>query len=229
MMWYCANSTTRDVQQKQNLWSLYQILNSLRIPSLEFFVRSAEILPCPCCGERLTIIGSRLRKCIKGSGETIILNIRRLRCVHCKQIHHELPDFIVPYKRYEVDCIENVVSDQDLTLDIATDECTLYRWKRWFETLSPYLAGCLISLSGRLPYLFIHPLFSDFCGGFVRGSTFCTPTNWTFCRRRSPLAGESCPTDRKFKFMDTYPFCISVRIFLRYTHAETTIKGRGFT
>ena len=47
---------------KQNLWSLYQILSWLRIPSPAFFVRGAEVVPCPCCGERFKIIGSRRRK-----------------------------------------------------------------------------------------------------------------------------------------------------------------------
>lgn len=148
-MWYCANSITRDVQQQKNLWSLYQILSCLKIPLPGFFVRSAETLPCPCCGERLTIIGSRQRKCMKGSGETIILNIRRLRCILCKKIHHELPDFVVPYKRYEVDCIESTVGGDPKTSDTAADECTLYRWRCWFENLAPYLVGCLTSLSFR--------------------------------------------------------------------------------
>lgn len=115
------------------------------------------MLPCPCCGDRLTIIGSRKRKCMKGSGETITLNIRRLRCTQCKKIHHELPDFVVPYKRYEVDCIENVVGDPT-TSDTAADECTLYRWKRWFEAMAPYLAGCLTSLSIRYSPNPVEPL-----------------------------------------------------------------------
>lgn len=94
-------------------------------------------------------IGSRQRKCRKGSGETIVLNIRRLRCVHCKKIHHELPDFLVPYKRYEVDCIESAVGSDPINSDTAADECTFYRWRCWFENIAPYLVGCLTSLSIR--------------------------------------------------------------------------------
>ncbi|WP_307545897.1 DUF6431 domain-containing protein [Paenibacillus sp. V4I5] len=30
-----------------------------------------------------------------------LLVIRRLHCSQCLKIHHELPDCIVPYKRYE--------------------------------------------------------------------------------------------------------------------------------
>ncbi|WP_242966792.1 DUF6431 domain-containing protein [Desulfosporosinus sp. FKA] len=31
-----------------------------------------------------------------------------MRCVNCRRIHHELPDCLVPYKRYESTCIESV-------------------------------------------------------------------------------------------------------------------------
>ena len=115
-------------------------------------------MPSPCCGEKLKIIGSRRRKSIKSSGEIIILNIRRLRCVHCRKIHHELPDFIVPYKRYEVDCIESAVSEDRKTADIAADECTFYRWKCWFEDFSTYLVGCLSSLAIRYSQISVEPL-----------------------------------------------------------------------
>ncbi|WP_099084136.1 DUF6431 domain-containing protein [Desulforamulus profundi] len=115
---------------------------------MAFSVRSAEIVPCPCCGRELRVIGSRLRKSIKPSGDIIVLNIRRLRCTHCSKIHHELPDFIVPYKRYDADSIETVVSN-DSVQTIAADDCTLYRWRNWFQTISNYLIGCLISLSIR--------------------------------------------------------------------------------
>ncbi|MEW5785724.1 MAG: DUF6431 domain-containing protein, partial [Bacillota bacterium] len=46
------------------------------------------------------MIGSRKRTFINEAGEREILIIRRLRCKNCKRVHHELPDIIVPYKRY---------------------------------------------------------------------------------------------------------------------------------
>lgn len=94
------------------------------------------------------MIGSRLRKSIKASGEIIVMNIRRLQCVHCRKIHHEIPDFIVPYKRYDAGSIEAVVSDDSIKA-IAADDCTLYRWRNWFQVVANYLLGCLISLSIR--------------------------------------------------------------------------------
>ncbi|WP_245590390.1 DUF6431 domain-containing protein [Aneurinibacillus terranovensis] len=42
-------------------------------------------------------MGTRDRKSKDSSGETKVYNIRRLGCVNCGRIHHELPDFLVPY------------------------------------------------------------------------------------------------------------------------------------
>ncbi|MGB4509265.1 MAG: DUF6431 domain-containing protein, partial [Syntrophomonadaceae bacterium] len=56
-----------------------------------------EQIPCPCCSGGLKVIGSRPRKCVNSVGERITLIIRRLRCVKCQRIHHELPDMLVPY------------------------------------------------------------------------------------------------------------------------------------
>ena len=71
--------------------------------------------------------------------------IRRLRCSQCKRVHHELPDILVPYKRYGSESIEAVVSEED-TLTVAADESTIRRWKRWFLELSTYFAGALVSI-----------------------------------------------------------------------------------
>ncbi|WP_429472508.1 DUF6431 domain-containing protein [Neobacillus sp. B4I6] len=59
----------------------------------------------------MSVIGTRDRKSKERSGETRVYNIRRLRCDNCGSIHHELPDFLVPYKRYESNCIEMVLSN----------------------------------------------------------------------------------------------------------------------
>lgn len=113
-----------------------------------FFVRSEEQLPCPCCGNKLKVIGSRRRKYINSAGDIIILVIRRLRCLNCSKIHHELPDKLVPYKRYGRKSIEAVVGgDTDLT--VPADESTIYRWKSWFLQYVNYFIGCLLSIAAR--------------------------------------------------------------------------------
>ena len=142
----CYNSYSRDVPI--NLCSLYQNTSLLKSLSPVFFVRSMEQIPCPCCGGDHRVIGSRQRKYSKGSGEQCILVIRRLRCKQCKRIHHELPDILVPYKRYDSESIEAVVTG-NAALSVAADESTLARWRSWFQTHSSYFLGCLNSIAIR--------------------------------------------------------------------------------
>lgn len=114
-----------------------------------FFVRCAESIVSPCCGEKLVVIGSRLRKLVSGEGEMKRLVIRRLRCEQCRKIHHELPDCIVPYKRYESDCIEQVVTQSAGLLVAPADQATLGRWRSWFQHLARYWEGALLALAVR--------------------------------------------------------------------------------
>jgi len=113
-----------------------------------FFVRCAEAVPCPCCGERLVVIGSRQRKLATAGGEKRVLIVRRLRCMQCRKIHHELPDCIVPYKRYESECVEQVVAEPSSS-SVAADDATLRRWKCWFKETHTYLLGALRSIAIR--------------------------------------------------------------------------------
>ncbi|WP_261381487.1 DUF6431 domain-containing protein [Paenibacillus cremeus] len=84
----------------------------------------------------------------KGCGERAKLIIRRLHCEACERIHHELPDLLVPYKRYAAESIEGVLSEPERT-DVAADESTIYRWKSWFFAWVVYAAGCLQSIAIR--------------------------------------------------------------------------------
>jgi len=113
-----------------------------------FFVRSMEQIPCPCCGEHLNVIGSRRRKYLTSLSQPKVLVIRRLRCCHCSRIHHELPDILVPYKRYASEAIEPVVADEP-ALSVAVDESTLTRWRHWFAECAEHFAGCLESIRIR--------------------------------------------------------------------------------
>jgi len=117
-----------------------------RVPA--FFVRCAESVPCPCCGEKLVVIGSRQRQLSTACGEQRLLIVRRLRCLQCRKIHHELPDCIVPYKRYESECVEQVVAESTSS-SVAADDATLRRWKCWFADQRTYFLGALISISIR--------------------------------------------------------------------------------
>lgn len=113
-----------------------------------FFVRSEEAHHCPVCEEELLGIGSRRRKGRKATGEQVTYGIRRLRCVGCRRIHHELPDLLVPYKHYEAVAMESVISPGTM-LDVAADESTLYRWRLWFAQMAVYWIGGLQAIAYR--------------------------------------------------------------------------------
>lgn len=105
-------------------------------------------MPCPCCGGELKVIGSRLRTYIKDTGEQKKVRIRRLRCRECRHIHHELPDRLLPYKRYEARCFEKAIQSAD-PVDVAADQSTLFRWNRWFFDFIDYWLACLRSIARR--------------------------------------------------------------------------------
>ena len=67
------------------------------------------------------------------AGEKLSLYIRRLKCPHCLRIHHELPDFLVPYKRFIAACIEIAIGKQYDRL--SCENSTIYRWRIWFQRL----------------------------------------------------------------------------------------------
>lgn len=96
----------------------------------------------------MSVIGTKPRKCKDRSGEKRVYDIRRLSCDNCGKIHHELPDFFVPYKRYDRESIEMVLSNPN-THDVPADDSTLYRWADWFNSLVDYWIGCLVSIMLR--------------------------------------------------------------------------------
>ena len=148
-MCHCSNSCTRVVPPKIS-WSLsvYQIISLKKIENLVFFVRSAEQHVCPVCEHDLFVIGSRRRTGRKPTGEQLTYVIRRLRCKGCDRIHHELPDLLVPYKRFEADCLESALT-QVQPVDVAADESTLYRWRVWFTKYRQYWVNCLSMIAAR--------------------------------------------------------------------------------
>lgn len=114
----------------------------------KYYVKSEESSICPVCSTpELKVIGSRKRGVLKGDGEAIILIIRRLRCLDCKRIHHELPDMLVPYKRYFSGIIEVIVDDT--SDEVSCENSSIYRIKKWFREISGYIAGCLGSVAAQ--------------------------------------------------------------------------------
>ena len=120
-----------------------------------FYVQSLETSHCPICELILLVRGTRQRGLIISDDEKQTLVIKRLYCQDCKRIHHELPDCIVPYKRYSADVIENIISDQGVAAPCPAD--TVRRILRWWAVVIAYFLHILQTLETKLGVSFGKP------------------------------------------------------------------------
>lgn len=112
-------------------------------------VKSEEKSICPIClANILKVIGSRNRIALDSKGERLTIVIRRLRCQICKKIHHELPDILVPYKRYLSKCIESIVDGE--ADKIACESSTIIRLTHWFQGMGIHIKGSLAAIMARI-------------------------------------------------------------------------------
>lgn len=113
-----------------------------------FYVRSREKSHCPWCEGDFKVIGSRKRKLDKLDGSVNWLIIRRLKCMDCGKISHELPDLVVPYKRHEADTISRALVEPASVLQdcCCCEASTIRRFKIWFFLLRDYLESTVWAL-----------------------------------------------------------------------------------
>jgi hypothetical protein len=95
-------------------------------------VLSQETVQCPLCGGCLTKRDSRPRFVIRENGERETWIVRRLQCRSCGKLHTELPDFILPFKHYEAQTIQNTLDDK-ADNSCAADDATLRCWRQSFS------------------------------------------------------------------------------------------------
>ena len=124
-------------------------------------MRAKEAGYCPLCGEKLTVRGERKRKIKQGDGEKSTLIIRRLRCAKCRRIHHELPDCVIPYKRYSADVVEAVINGGK-KVGVAVEDGTIRRMIQWWKLMLPYYINVLKTLTEKYQIQFHEPpLFKE--------------------------------------------------------------------
>ena len=93
---------------------------------------SCNDLACPKCGGELKHY-DRVKRIVRTKGgATSYVEIRRLRCSKCKALHRELPDYILPYKHYELEVvlgvIERLITPDTLGYEDYPCEITMIRW-----------------------------------------------------------------------------------------------------
>ena len=118
--------------------------------------------------------------------QKITMKIRRLKCVKCRQIHHELPDCIVPYKRHSAEIIETIISGG--SEEVPCDNRTIQRIVRWWSIMLPYYINILKSLTEKYQIKFHEPpIFRELIRAVVNTN------NWNFagkiCTRTDCMSG----------------------------------------
>ena len=88
---------------------------------------------CPNCGGDLKYYDSVRRSVRTKWRDRKWVKIRRLRCSDCGGLHRELPDYIFPYKHYEVEIImgvlEGFITSETLGYEDYPCEVTMIRWR----------------------------------------------------------------------------------------------------
>ena len=108
-------------------------------------VISYEISACPICSGEMKVIGSRSRMVIDSGGTTLSITIRRLRCGgNCGKIHHELPDMLIPYKRYCAETIEKIIAGDEES--VSCDGRAIWRIRAWWAACILYFESVMASL-----------------------------------------------------------------------------------
>lgn len=96
-------------------------------------------LTCPDCGGCLKYYDKVKRIVRTKNRVSKYIEIRRLRCESCREIHRELPDDIYPYKQYEAEIIRGVLEEfitpDTIGFEDYPCEMTMIRWKSQREQL----------------------------------------------------------------------------------------------
>jgi hypothetical protein len=100
----------------------------------EICIKTTEKSVCTICAGNLIVIGIRRRCVITAEDEKKIYRIRRLRCVEsCGKIHHELPDSIIPYKRYSAETIEKI--EENRVAGLSIESATIVKLMKFIKRI----------------------------------------------------------------------------------------------
>ncbi len=104
-----------------------------------FVMTGTETISCPRCHGELKPYDRRRRRFIDTDGSRRVVSLRRLRCNKCARLHTELPDFIVPYKRYSAKVIVSV--SKSGRTDVPYEERTRQKIRAWCKKVVSHLQG----------------------------------------------------------------------------------------
>jgi len=114
---------------------------------------SSDRAICPICGKKTYTIkdGYRDRTYIdRDTGEYLTISVRKWYCSQCNKYFTELPDFLVPYKRYMKKEIEAVVKHYIQHAKVSCHFFTIVSIKQQYVWVTQFL-NKLIKLSFSPP------------------------------------------------------------------------------
>lgn len=87
---------------------------------------------CPKCFGGLKYYDT-VQRVVRTKGRvTSYVELRRFRCVICRAVHRELPDYLLPYKQYEMEVIkgilEGLITSDTLGYEDYPCSRTMNRW-----------------------------------------------------------------------------------------------------
>lgn len=94
-----------------------------------------------------------IRKLRDIKGEKHKYSIRVLECdnVPCPtKYHRELPNIIIPYKRFDAESIEDAIERDNSKTTVVADELTIRDWRKWFKTNAKNIIGALKSAASSI-------------------------------------------------------------------------------
>lgn len=113
-----------------------------------FVLTGTETIGCPICLGDLKPYDRRERTAITSDGEQTRYWLRRLRCQSCLKLHLELPDTLIPYKRYQAQVIEQTITGS--TGPVPHEERTRQKIRRWYQRVHQHLSGVWQSIRSGL-------------------------------------------------------------------------------
>lgn len=118
-------------------------------------ILSKESSLCPICGGALKVHGTCTRK-VRYGDCIHKYHLRVLKCQCCGKTHRELPDSLIPYKRYGVEAFCEIAESTEARHTCETSTWLRIRsWLAWFICYAQNIATGLIA-ANLLPMTF-HP------------------------------------------------------------------------
>lgn len=96
------------------------------------YIMGTEDIPCPVCGGRLFVHGTCKRKVKDETEQVQELRLRVLECKECGHTHRELPEELVPYKRYSAEALCRIKEQPDICTAEPTVRQRILLWLSWF-------------------------------------------------------------------------------------------------